>query len=152
MLIVSLPGQRNTVYPPIQTTSGALRCPYEAGRGVGNFAQGCLQVRRRTLGIEPRTFLAELNHRCYHCPTPSTCPQYQWCAWYTTGIGHFLACSPYSVPVCFATRRVAVVVVVSCISLFSKPAWKQTTQLYIVSHAQQDKCNAYVGDRNKAAV
>ena len=31
-----------------------------------------------------------------------------------------------------------VVVVVSYISLFSKPARKQTTQLYVVSHAQQE--------------
>ena len=32
-----------------------------------------------------------------------------------------------------------VIVIVSYISLFSKPARKQTTQLYIVLHTQQDR-------------
>ena len=46
-----------------------------------------------------------------------------------------LLTSPYSVPV----SHWLVVVIVSYISLFSKPALKQTTQLYVVSHAQQDR-------------
>ena len=44
-------------------------------------------------------------------------------------------------PFCFAivSRHWLVIVIVSYISLFSKPARKQTTQLYIVLHAQQDR-------------
>ena len=45
-----------------------------------------------------------------------------------------------------------VIVIVSYISLFSKPARKQTTHLYIVKVCTARPCNGYIGDQIKAAM